>query len=152
MTKARAWYELGIKQQENEREHKALQALKHAIELDPSHLPSWLALSISYANDNNRRSTYDAVEEWLKRNERYVTVPYDATDTAHLPVNERCTKLIDQLMVMVRSDSSGEIDADTQIALAILLNTKEVILIFVISINDSTDKMAKGLPESAGLL
>jgi len=149
MTKARAWYELGIKQQENEREHKALQALKRAIELDPSHLPSWLALSISYANDNNRRSAYDAVEEWLKRNERYANVPFDAT---HLPVNERCTKLIDQLMVMVRSDSSGEIDADTQIALAILLNTKEVTLIFVISINSLTDKMAKGLPESAGLL
>jgi len=151
VTKARAWYELGIKQQENEREHKALQALKHATELDASHLPSWLALSISYANDNNRQGAYDAVEEWVKRNERYVNVPYDAT-TTHLPVNERCTKLINQLMAMVRSDSNGEIDADIQIALAILLNTKEVILIFVISINGSTDKMAKGLPESAGLL
>ncbi|KAL9711601.1 hypothetical protein Ac2012v2_004672 [Leucoagaricus gongylophorus] len=43
MTKARAWYELGVRQQENEREHQALQALKRAVELDPTHLPSWLA-------------------------------------------------------------------------------------------------------------
>jgi len=128
-TKARAWYELGVRQQENEREHQALQALKRAVELDPTHLPSWLALSISYANDNNRQGTYDAVEEWVKRNERYVNVPYDTTDTAQLPTKERYMKLINQLMAMVRSDTSGEIDADTQIALAVLLNANEVILI-----------------------
>lgn len=126
MTNARAWYELGVKQQENEREHKALQALKRAVELDPTHLPSWLALAISYTNDNNRQGTYDAVEEWVKRNERYKNVPYDAAAATHLTMGEKYSRLVDQLIAMARSDSSGEIDADTQIALAVLLNTNEV--------------------------
>lgn len=125
MTNASAWYELGVKQQENEREHKALQALKRAVELDPTHLPSWLALAISYTNDNDRQGTYDSVEEWVKRNEKYANIPYDAAGAAHLSMNERYAKLIDQLIAMARSDSGGEIDADTQIALAVLLNTNE---------------------------
>ncbi|KXN91039.1 Peroxisomal targeting signal 1 receptor [Leucoagaricus sp. SymC.cos] len=125
MTNARAWYELGIKQQENEREQKALQALERAVELDPTHLPVWLALGISYTNDNNRRGTYDAVEEWVKRNERYSHLPYDASSFPNLTMNERYAKLVDHLIAMARSDTAGEIDVDTQIALAVLLNTNE---------------------------
>ena len=44
---AQAWFQLGVKQQENEREGKAIQALRRALELDAAHLPSWLALAIS---------------------------------------------------------------------------------------------------------
>lgn len=123
---ARAWYELGVKQQENEREHKALQALERAVELDPTHLPTWLALAVSYTNDNNRQGTYDTVEEWVKRNERYANVPFDATAFAGLTIIERYTRMVDHLIAMARSDISGEIDADVQIALAVLLNTNEV--------------------------
>lgn len=126
MTNAKAWYELGVKQQENEREHKALQALQRAVELDPTHLPSWLALAVSYTNDNNRQGTYDAVEEWVKRNERYASVKLDPAPSAELSMTERYARLVDQLIAMARSDMSGEIDADIQIALAVLLNTNEV--------------------------
>lgn len=126
MTNATAWYELGVKQQENEREQKALQALERAVDLDPAHLPSWLALAISYTNDNNRQGTYDAVEEWVKRNDRYTSVPYNASDSTNLTINERYSRLVDHLIAMARSDTSGEIDADIQIALAVLLNTNEV--------------------------
>jgi peroxin-5 len=125
MTNAKAWYDLGVKQQENEREQKALQALERAVELDPTHLPSWLALAISYTNDNNRQGTYDAVEEWVKRNERYASIPYDSSKSAK-NMNERYSRLVDQLIAMARSDTNGDIDADTQIALAVLLNTNEV--------------------------
>ena len=44
---ASVWFNLGVKQQENEREGKAIQALRRALELEPGHLPSWLALAIS---------------------------------------------------------------------------------------------------------
>ncbi|KAF9454044.1 TPR-like protein [Macrolepiota fuliginosa MF-IS2] len=125
MTNARAWYELGVKQQENERENKAIQALERAVELDPTHLSSWLALAISYTNDNNRQGTYDTVEEWVKRNERYASVKFDIATPADLSMNERYTRLVDHLIAMARSDVSGEIDADIQIALAVLLNTNE---------------------------
>ncbi|KAF7782317.1 hypothetical protein Agabi119p4_1693 [Agaricus bisporus var. burnettii] len=124
MTNARAWFDLGVKQQENEREHKALQALQRAVELDPTHLPSWLALAISYTNDNNRQGTYDAVEEWVKRNDRYAT-DQSATASASLSSHERYTQLVDRLIAMARDGTNGEIDADIQIALAVLLNTNE---------------------------
>lgn len=125
MTNARAWFDLGVKQQENEREHKALQALQRAVELDPTHLPSWLALAISYTNDNNRQGTYDAVEEWVKRNDRYAT-DQSTTASASLTSHERYTQLVDRLIAMARDGTNGEIDADIQIALAVLLNTNEV--------------------------
>ena len=128
MENATAWYELGVKQQENEREYKALQALERAVELDPSHLPAWLALAISYTNDNNRQGTYDAIYEWVNRNTKY----HDAVHQFQVqnpgsmssPLAERYSQLIQCLITMVRS--TGEVDADIQIALAILLNTNEV--------------------------
>lgn len=126
MTNAKAWYELGVKQQENEREHKALQALQRAVELDPTHLPSWIALAISYTNDNNRQGTYDAVEEWVKRNDRYTSIRSSVDTSIVSTTNERYARLVDQLITMARSDTNGEIDADIQIALAVLLNTNEV--------------------------
>jgi peroxin-5 len=125
MTNARAWFDLGVKQQENEREHKALQALQRAVELDPTHLPSWLALAISYTNDNNRQGTYDAVGEWVKRNDRYTNDQSVAASTP-LASQESYARLVNQLIAMARDDTSGEIDADIQIALAVLLNTNEV--------------------------
>ena len=42
-----AWFALGVKQQDSEREQKAIDALSRAVELDPEYVPSWLALGIS---------------------------------------------------------------------------------------------------------
>ncbi|KAF8160800.1 hypothetical protein B0H34DRAFT_698115 [Crassisporium funariophilum] len=126
---ASVWYELGVKQQENEREHKALQALQRAIELDPSHLPAWLALAISYTNDNNRQGSYDAIYEWISRNTKYQDAVQlfraQNTDNKSSSLMERYSQLIQCLITMARSDTSGEIDADIQVALAVLLNTNE---------------------------
>jgi len=130
MNDATVWYELGVKQQENEREHKALQALQRAVELDPSHLPAWLALAISYTNDNNRKGTHDAIYEWVSRNEKYQEAvkqfrsQISAND--HMSLAERYGQLIQCLITMARSDLTKDIDADIQIALAVLLNTNEV--------------------------
>ncbi|RDB25292.1 Peroxisomal targeting signal receptor [Hypsizygus marmoreus] len=129
MNNASAWFELGVKQQENEREYKALQALKRAVELDPSHLPTWLALAVSHTNEGNRIGTYDAIYQWVDRNGRYE--PAVQQFHAQKPTNssasimERYTQLIDTLITMARSDTSGEVDADIQIALAVLLNSNE---------------------------
>jgi len=130
MNDATVWYELGVKQQENEREYKALQALQRAVELDPSHLPAWLALAISYTNDNNRQGTYDAIYEWVSRNERYQEAVNQFRSqnpvNNHLSLAERYGQLIQCLITMARSDLTEDIDADIQIALAVLLNTNEV--------------------------
>ncbi|GAW04268.1 peroxisomal targeting signal 1 receptor [Lentinula edodes] len=65
MSNASAWFELGVKQQEHERETQALQALKRATELDPSYLPGWLALAVSYTNDGRRLEAYEAIRDIL---------------------------------------------------------------------------------------
>ena len=130
MENASAWFELGVKQQENEHEYKALQALEHAVELDPSHLPAWLALAISHANDSNRRGTYDAIYNWVCRNTKYENAfqQYFATNATSMSSSpaEKNSQLIQCLITIARSNVSGEIDADIQVALAVLLNTNEV--------------------------
>ncbi|TFK26528.1 TPR-like protein [Coprinopsis marcescibilis] len=129
LSNAGVWYELGVRQQACEREHKALQALQRAVELDPSLLPARLALAISYTNDNNRQGTYEAVSEWVNRNSKYADAVrhFDATQPirANASSNEKFSRLIQCLITMARSDMSGDVDADIQIALAVLLNTNE---------------------------
>ncbi|OSX66466.1 hypothetical protein POSPLADRAFT_1053107 [Postia placenta MAD-698-R-SB12] len=128
-TNAQRWFELGVKQQENEREQKAVQALRRALELEPSHLPSWLALAISYTNESNRRGAYYAIREWVDRNELYrpVVEQFRALnpEAEDMVQSDRLANLVQCLIEAARSDTSGAIDADLQIALAVLLNTSE---------------------------
>lgn len=125
-TNAAAWFELGVKQQENEREAKAIQALQHAIDLDPTHLPTWLALAVSYTNDNHRLGAYDAIREWALRNPRYEAVVSGTGLATH--TRGDFSGLIHMLIQMARSadQPEGGVDADVQVALAVLLNTTEV--------------------------
>ncbi|KAI0823725.1 TPR-like protein [Trametes gibbosa] len=126
---AARWYELGVKQQENEREQKAVRALRRALELEPTHLPSWLALAVSHTNEGDRVGAYNTIREWIGRNERYAAAvasfraqnPEGASPTQ----GEKLTHLMHCLMSIVRENAGGEIDADIQIALAVLLNTNE---------------------------
>ncbi|KIL65954.1 hypothetical protein M378DRAFT_76152 [Amanita muscaria Koide BX008] len=123
---AMAWYQLGVKQQENEREHRALEALQQAVELDPNHLPSWLALAISYSNDGNRTGAYDAISEWVHHNKKYKEPLAPPTnEDADASLGKRYEGLINCLISIARSNANGEIDADIQIALAVLLNSNE---------------------------
>lgn len=124
---AAAWYELGVKQQENEREKKAVQALERSVELDPTHLGAWLALSVSYTNDNNRMGVYNAVKEWAIRNPKYKHMVQNATLTSAINVSApNFDALVECLISMARStDEVGGVDADVQVALAVLLNTTD---------------------------
>ncbi|KAF8549981.1 TPR-like protein [Imleria badia] len=124
-TNAAAWFELGVKQQENEREAKAIQALQRAIDLDLSHLPSRLALAVSYTNDTHRLGAYDAIREWVLRNPRYEAVVSGTGLATHMRGD--FSGLIDVLIRMARSadQQGGGVDADVQVALAVLLNTTE---------------------------
>lgn len=120
-----AWCELGIKQQENERENKAILALQRAVDLEPDHLPAWLALAISHTNDNNRIAAYNAIEEWLNRNPRYQNVIGNYRSVHGHDTDRKHSELIECLMIAARSGGE-DVDADVQIALAVLLNTSEV--------------------------
>ncbi|KAI6045957.1 hypothetical protein EDC04DRAFT_2631194 [Pisolithus marmoratus] len=125
----RAWYELGVRQQSNEREAKAVQALRRCLELDPSYLPAWLALAISYTNESNRMGTYNAVREWALRNPdpRYSEVVKLWRDKLSEGGSANFHRLVDLLIEMARvsGGTAQEVDADVQVALAVLLNTME---------------------------
>jgi len=122
-----AWFELGVKQQENERELSAIQALQRAVELDPSYLEAWLALAISHGNENDRNGAYDAIEHWVRNNGRYEGAQLMALlESGEKTAKERHEALIQCLMGLARTAPEGEIDADIQTALGVLLNTSEV--------------------------
>jgi peroxin-5 len=129
---ALAWFELGVKQQENEREAQAIAALQRALALDPAHLPAWLALAVSYTNEGNRPGSFDAIREWVKRNGAYELAvgeyrrAHPERDVEGAPPGERMRDMIECLIGMARSMGGGEVDADIQVALAVLLNNNEV--------------------------
>ena len=129
-TNASRWYELGVKQQENEREQKAVQALRRALELDSTLLSAWLALAVSHTNEGSRSGAYNAIREWVERNERYsaAVAQFRALNPESLDAtaSEQLSYLMQCLMSIVQQHAGGEIDADLQIALAVLLNTNEV--------------------------
>ncbi|EJU04384.1 TPR-like protein [Dacryopinax primogenitus] len=126
-TNAAAWYELGVKQQENEREQKAIQALQRAVELDPEYIDAWLALAVSLVNEADRRQAYDAIEAWIERNARYrgTQKPTSTVASNTQKMAERQDLLMRQLIAMACDVPEGEIDADVQIALGVLFNINE---------------------------
>lgn len=134
----RAWFALGVKQQDCEREQKAIEALRRAVELDPEYIPSWLALGVSHTNESNRAKAYGAIREWVKRHPKFpqssVGMSGGFKDEVFEPGSERSQKgmyegLIACLIEIVRHASGSEeeqgIDPDVQIALAVLLNSNE---------------------------
>ncbi|EPQ29468.1 uncharacterized protein PFL1_03223 [Pseudozyma flocculosa PF-1] len=147
-TNAALWFDLGVKQQENEREAQAIAALQKAIALDPSMKDAWLALAVSYTNENDRSAAYEAIERWIDTNERYrevvgahrasLAASAQAKEQAQSRVRsdsasshastaslfERHAELTSLLIAMARS-SPEAIDADVQVALGVLFNSSE---------------------------
>jgi peroxin-5 len=131
---ASSWFELGVKQQENEREDQAIQALEMAVSLNPTYLDAWLALAVSHSNENNREASLAAIRLWVNANK-----PYAQAVKAHESLNEEAivlarmggmkekqNELVECLMTMARMSPHEGIDADIQIALGVLLNMSEV--------------------------
>jgi peroxin-5 len=134
---AAAWLELGVKQQENEREGLAIAALHKALEIDPTMRDAWLALAVSYTNENDRPAALEATERWIDSLEQYAAVvaahrasaggsaaaTSAASSTSPL---ERHIRLIDTLIAIARHGSEAEhVDADIQVALGVLFNASE---------------------------
>ncbi|KAF5393239.1 hypothetical protein D9757_000747 [Collybiopsis confluens] len=129
LSDASAWFDLGVKQQEHEREMQALQALTRATELDPSYLPGWLALSVSFTNDGRRLEAYDAIRQWVIRNGNHRDIVRqhfpEFSDTENTTPQEKFSQLVQCLIAMAQQSAVGRIDADIQIALAVLFNSNE---------------------------
>ncbi|KAG8918405.1 hypothetical protein FRC01_001874 [Tulasnella sp. 417] len=130
---AQAWFELGVRQQENEREGRAILALQRALELDPTLLPAWLSLATSHTNEGNRQEACNALQQWIIHNEQYkiISAKYhllSQPSQGFVSMREKREALVNCLIEMAtRASEVGVqgIDADVQIALAVLLNTSD---------------------------
>jgi len=131
-----SWLALGIKQQENEREEQAIKALQQALAIDPQLSDAWLAIAVSYTNENVRSLAYDAIERWIDSRTEYAQTMQqykvlqgelmeDASTT------DRHAYLTGMLILMATAspnvqEAGGEaIDADIQVALGVLFNASE---------------------------
>ncbi|KAI7851498.1 hypothetical protein BDC45DRAFT_486575 [Circinella umbellata] len=119
---ASAWQELGFKQQENERDASAIAALRRAVSMDPGLLDGWLALAVSYTNENCRLDAYDALEQWITNNEKYKHL----VGSGKTPMEHNRHGYITNLFLdAARSSPGAEMDADVQVGLGILFNVSE---------------------------
>lgn len=116
-----AWYALGLKQQENEREDQAILALSKVIQLEPDHRETYLALAVSYTNEGQNEAANTMLEKWidLGMEERREGEERGGT------YMERRERIVERLIDMARS-RPDDLDADVQIALGVMFNASEV--------------------------
>ncbi|CEH18369.1 TPR repeat-containing protein [Ceraceosorus bombacis] len=133
---ASAWLDLGVKQQENEREGLAIAALHRAIEINPALSDAWLALAVSYTNESDRPAALEATERWIHTLDQYAAVvrAHEASAATSGSENatlvERHARITSTLMAIARagppSNAGGAVvDADIQVALGVLFNASE---------------------------
>lgn len=122
MSDAGAWQQLGFRQQENERDGAAIAALRRAVGMDPTLLDGWLALAVSYTNENCRADAYEALEQWIANNEKYRHL---LDGKAKMPANDRHAYITNMFLDAARSSPGAEMDADVQVGLGILFNVSE---------------------------
>jgi peroxin-5 len=136
---ASAWLELGLKQQQNEREELAIAALRRAVELDPSvaNGGAHLGLAVSFTNEGRRYEAYEEIDRWISTlssssgNRGYANEisQYRNLLGSSLPqgMKERLDYLSGLLIRLAQNgaEAAGGIDADVQVALGVLFNSSE---------------------------
>ncbi|ORX62994.1 TPR-like protein [Hesseltinella vesiculosa] len=120
---ADAWQQLGLKQQENERDPAAIAALRKAVSLNPALLDGWLALAVSYTNENCRADAYDSLEQWIHNNPAYQHLL--ASSSKATTDHERHAFVTNVFLEAARSSPGSEMDANVQIGLGVLFNMSE---------------------------
>ncbi|WWC72276.1 uncharacterized protein I206_106238 [Kwoniella pini CBS 10737] len=120
-----AWYNLGLKQQENEREESAILALSKTIQLEPNHRPAYLALAVSYTNEGESEAAVTMLDKWITLGEGHFGISSPISGPA---VNWNGRKgredLIERLIDIARKNPE-ELDAEVQVALGVLFNATE---------------------------
>ncbi|KAG9302031.1 hypothetical protein G9A89_021075 [Geosiphon pyriformis] len=117
---ASAWYQLGIRQQENEQETQAILALRKAVSVDPTLSDAWLALAVSYSNKDLLAHLYDALESWVKTHDRYFQLLVQERSESNLSSRHRL--LTNALLEAAISNPGKNLDPDVQIGLGVLFN------------------------------
>ncbi|XP_025422961.1 peroxisomal targeting signal 1 receptor isoform X1 [Sipha flava] len=123
---AEAWQLLGTTQAENEQDHYAIQALKKCIELQPENLNAMLCLAACYTNESSHTLACQTLKDWLYQNPKYRDIveskpipkitPYLLSSSFYDNVKEM------YIEAAQRSLETGNVDADVQNGLGVLLN------------------------------
>ncbi|KAI7897152.1 uncharacterized protein EV154DRAFT_535453 [Mucor mucedo] len=123
---AKTWEELGLKQQENERDRAAIAALERAVLLDPNCLDAWLALAIAYRNEHCRMDAFNCLEQWIANNSRYKDILREELGVYHKDGIKRHDYITNVFLEAARtSPGSEEMDADVQVGLGVIFNMSE---------------------------
>ncbi|KAF9106322.1 hypothetical protein BGX27_009211 [Mortierella sp. AM989] len=124
-TDAAAWHQLGLRQQENERETLAIAALLKAVESNPKELNAWLALAVSYTNENCRVDAYDALQSWIEHSDQYSGVKSAVSGGQGRSAQERHDYVTGLFLEAARTNPGENLDPNVQIALGVLFNVSE---------------------------
>ncbi|RXK36555.1 hypothetical protein M231_06165 [Tremella mesenterica] len=115
-TNHEAWYSLGLKQQENEREDQAIMALSKVVQLEPDYKAAYLALAVSYTNEGELETAYHMLAKWAALNTGQSALATEDTVDREKLVNT---------FLQLANLKPNEVDADVQIALGVLFNASE---------------------------
>ena len=121
---AHAWKSLGLRQQENERDGAAIAALRQAVKINPNMLDAWLALAVSYTNENCRADAYDALENWMANHDHYKHLVKNV-GRGKMNADNRHAMITNMFLDAARSSPGEEMDADVQVGLGVLFNVSE---------------------------
>ena len=125
-TNHEAWFALGLKQQENEREDQAILALSKVVQLEPNHRAACLALAVSYTNESEREAANTMLEKWIELGEQvHGNLDGGRGDVLDSSMESRRDRLVERLIDIAR-ETPDVVDADVQIALGVLFNSSEV--------------------------
>ncbi|KAI9480287.1 MAG: hypothetical protein EXX96DRAFT_561950 [Benjaminiella poitrasii] len=122
---ANAWKLLGLRQQENERDGAAIAALRKAVSISPGLLDAWMALAVSYTNENCRSDAYDALEQWIANHDQYKHLIKTAGKGKMMGPEGRHDYITHMFLEAARSSPGQEMDADVQVGLGVLFNVSE---------------------------
>jgi peroxin-5 len=119
-----AWYALGLKQQENEREGAAILALSKVVQLDPDYRPAYLALGVSYTNEGEMEAANTMLERWIELASGRQRGSGGAGEIDGQGWQAAQKRLVERLIDIARLRPE-EVDAEVQVALGVLFNASE---------------------------
>lgn len=119
-----AWYALGLKQQENERESAAILALGKVVQLDPDYRPAYLALAVSYTNEGELQMANRMISKWIDLAPMASQLSAGVVRDEDESWREGQKVLVERLIGLARM-SPEELDPDVQVALGVLFNSGE---------------------------
>lgn len=122
---AKTWEQLGLKQQENERDRAAITALEKAVLIDPNCLNAWLALSVAYRNEHCRMDAYNCLEQWIENNSKYKHIIQEELGIFYTDEARRHGYITNLFLEAARTSPGEEMDADVQVGLGVLFNMSE---------------------------